>query len=53
MPVFVGFCKALNKENCRRLYNIKGKPQKYGLWESEMVKSINPRFREKANHITN
>lgn len=31
VPVFGVFSKALNKENCRRLRNIKGKPQEYGL----------------------
>ena len=47
VPVFGVFSKALNKENCRRLRNIKGKPQEYGLWENVMVKSINSKVREK------
>lgn len=47
VPVFGVFSKALNKENCRRLRNIKGKPQEYGLWENVMAKSINSGVREK------
>ena len=30
VPVFGVFCEALNKENCRRLHNIKGKPTR--IW---------------------
>lgn len=47
VPVIGVFSKALNKKNCRRLHNIKGKPQEYGLWENVMAKSINSRVREK------